>query len=602
MAESMKGLKRTCRCAEVTKADIGKKVTLMGWVQKSRNKGGIIFVDLRDRSGIMQIIFENGPISEEGFEKAAKLRSEFVIAVEGEVMARSGAVNENLATGELEVKAESLRILSEAETPPFPIEEDSKTREELRLKYRYLDLRRPDIQRNLIMRSKVAMLTREFMSKEGFLEIETPMLTKSTPEGARDYLVPSRVHPGSFYALPQSPQLFKQLLMCSGYDRYIQIVKCFRDEDLRADRQPEFTQIDLEMSFVEQDDVIAVNEGFLQRVFKEVLDVDIQLPLPRMTWQDAMDKYGSDKPDVRFGFEIRDISDIAKNCSFKVFKDTVENGGTVRLINVNGYADKFPRKEIDKLGEFVKTYRAKGLAWMKLAADGSMTSSFAKFLSEDEIAAIKERAGAKENDLLFVVADADWQTAAVALGALRCELAKRLGLAKKDDFKLLWVTEFPQFEYSEEENRLVAMHHPFTAPMDEDIPLLDTDPAKVRAKAYDIILNGCELGGGSIRIHDPELQTKMFEALGFTEEKAKEQFGHLITAFSYGAPPHGGLAYGLDRLCMLLAGLDSIRDVIAFPKVQNASDLMMNCPDIVDDKQLDDLSIAVTRVEEEPEA
>lgn len=602
MAESMKGLKRTCRCAEVTKADIGKKVTLMGWVQKSRNKGGIIFVDLRDRSGIMQIIFENGPISEEGFEKAAKLRSEFVIAVEGEVMARSGAVNENLATGELEVKAESLRILSEAETPPFPIEEDSKTREELRLKYRYLDLRRPDIQRNLIMRSKVAMLTREFMSKEGFLEIETPMLTKSTPEGARDYLVPSRVHPGSFYALPQSPQLFKQLLMCSGYDRYIQIVKCFRDEDLRADRQPEFTQIDLEMSFVEQDDVIAVNEGFLQRVFKEVLDVDIQLPLPRMTWQDAMDKYGSDKPDVRFGFEIKDISDIAKDCSFKVFKDTVENGGTVRLINVNGYADKFPRKEIDKLGEFVKTYRAKGLAWMKLAADGSMTSSFAKFLSEDEIAAIKERAGAKENDLLFVVADADWQTAAVALGALRCELAKRLGLAKKDDFKLLWVTEFPQFEYSEEENRLVAMHHPFTAPMDEDIPLLDTDPAKVRAKAYDIILNGCELGGGSIRIHDPELQTKMFEALGFTEEKAKEQFGHLITAFSYGAPPHGGLAYGLDRLCMLLAGLDSIRDVIAFPKVQNASDLMMNCPDVVDDKQLDDLSIAVTRVEEEPQA
>ena len=602
MAESMKGLKRTCRCAEVTKADIGKKVTLMGWVQKSRNKGGIIFVDLRDRSGIMQIIFENGPISEEGFEKAAKLRSEFVIAVEGEVMARSGAVNENLATGELEVKAESLRILSEAETPPFPIEEDSKTREELRLKYRYLDLRRPDIQRNLIMRSKVAMLTREFMSKEGFLEIETPMLTKSTPEGARDYLVPSRVHPGSFYALPQSPQLFKQLLMCSGYDRYIQIVKCFRDEDLRADRQPEFTQIDLEMSFVEQDDVIAVNEGFLQRVFKEVLDVDIQLPLPRMTWQDAMDKYGSDKPDVRFGFEIRDISDIAGDCSFKVFKDTVANGGTVRLINVNGYADKFPRKEIDKLGEFVKTYRAKGLAWMKIAADGSMTSSFAKFLSEDEIAAIKERAGAKENDLLFVVADANWQTAAVALGALRCELAKRLGLAKKDDFKLLWVTEFPQFEYSEEEDRLVAMHHPFTAPMDEDIPLLDTDPAKVRAKAYDIILNGCELGGGSIRIHDPELQTKMFEVLGFTEEKAKEQFGHLITAFSYGAPPHGGLAYGLDRLCMLLAGLDSIRDVIAFPKVQNASDLMMNCPDIVDDKQLDDLSIAVTRVEETPEA
>ncbi len=507
-----------------------------------------------------------------------------------------------MPTGEVEIIAEDIRILSKAETTPFEIDDNKEVGDQIRLKYRYLDLRRPSMQRNLMLRHRVTQVARNYFDEHGFLEIETPMLTKSTPEGARDYLVPSRVHPGKFYALPQSPQQYKQLLMLSGMDRYIQITRCFRDEDLRADRQPEFTQIDLEMSFVEQDDVIAVNEGFLQRVFKEVLDVDIQLPLPSMTWQDAMDKYGSDKPDVRFGFEIKDISDIAKDCSFKVFKDTVENGGTVRLINVNGYADKFPRKEIDKLGEFVKTYRAKGLAWMKLAADGSMTSSFAKFLSEDEIAAIKERAGAKENDLLFVVADADWQTAAVALGALRCELAKRLGLAKKDDFKLLWVTEFPQFEYSEEENRLVAMHHPFTAPMDEDIPLLDTDPAKVRAKAYDIILNGCELGGGSIRIHDPELQTKMFEALGFTEEKAKEQFGHLITAFSYGAPPHGGLAYGLDRLCMLLAGLDSIRDVIAFPKVQNASDLMMNCPDVVDDKQLDDLSIAVTRVEEEPQA
>ena len=427
------------------------------------------------------------------------------------------------------------------------------------------------------------------------------MLTKSTPEGARDYLVPSRVHAGKFYALPQSPQQYKQLLMLAGMDKYIQITRCFRDEDLRADRQPEFTQIDLEMSFVEQDDVIAVNEGFLQRVFKEVLNVDIALPLPRMTWQDAMDKYGSDKPDTRFGFEICDISDIAANCSFKVFKDTVDNGGSVRLINCNGYADKFPRKEIDKLGEFVKTYRAKGLAWLKLAQDGSMTSSFAKFLSEEEIEQIKARANAKENDLLFVVADADWETAATALGALRCELAKRLDLAKKDDFKLLWVTDFPQFEYSEEEDRLVAKHHPFTAPMDEDIVLLDTDPKKVRAKAYDIILNGCELGGGSIRIHDPELQTKMFRTLGFTEEKAQEQFGHLITAFSYGAPPHGGLAYGLDRLCMLLAGLDSIRDVIAFPKVQNASDLMMHCPDVVEQKQLDDLSIAVTKIETEEE-
>ncbi len=425
------------------------------------------------------------------------------------------------------------------------------------------------------------------------------MLTKSTPEGARDYLVPSRVHPGKFYALPQSPQQYKQLLMLAGMDRYIQITRCFRDEDLRADRQPEFTQIDLEMSFVEEDDVIAVNEGFLQRVFKEVLDIDIQLPLPRMPYQEAMDRFGSDKPDLRFGFEIKDISDIAKSCDFAVFKNAVEGGGTVRLINVDGYADKFPRKEIDKLADFVKTYRAKGLAWLKLAADGTVTSSFAKFLKPDELEAVKARANAKPNDLLFVVADTDTDTALVSLGALRCELAKRLGLARKDDFKLLWVTEFPQFEYSEEEDRLVAKHHPFTAPMDEDVPKLDTDPRSVRAKAYDIILNGCELGGGSIRIHDPELQTRMFRALGFTDEKAKEQFGHLITAFSYGAPPHGGLAYGLDRLCMLLAGLDSIRDVIAFPKVQNASDLMMQCPDLVDDKQLDELSIAVTRVEKD---
>ena len=593
---------RTARCGEFTAKDIGKTVCVMGWAQRQRDLGSLIFIDLRDRSGILQLAFDE-KTDKEVFDRAFTVRSEYVLLAKGTVRARGeGAVNTKMATGEIEVAVHELRILSTSQTPPFAIEENSNVRPELRLTYRYLDLRRPDIQKNILARSRITKIARDYYAENGFIDIETPDLIKPTPEGARDYLVPSRVHPGKFYALPQSPQQYKQLLMLSGMDRYIQITRCFRDEDLRADRQPEFTQIDLEMSFVEQDDVIAVNEGFLQRVFKEVLDVDIQLPLPRMTWQDAMDKYGSDKPDVRFGFEIKDISDIAKDCSFKVFKDTVENGGTVRLINVNGYADKFPRKEIDKLGEFVKTYRAKGLAWMKLAADGSMTSSFAKFLSEDEIAAIKERAGAKENDLLFVVADANWQTAAVALGALRCELAKRLGLAKKDDFKLLWVTEFPQFEYSEEENRLVAMHHPFTAPMDEDIPLLDTDPAKVRAKAYDIILNGCELGGGSIRIHDPELQTKMFEALGFTEEKAKEQFGHLITAFSYGAPPHGGLAYGLDRLCMLLAGLDSIRDVIAFPKVQNASDLMMNCPDIVDDKQLDDLSIAVTRVEETPEA
>ena len=601
MAESMLGIKRSHRCTEVTTAQIGQEVTVMGWVQKSRNKGGIIFVDLRDRSGILQIIFEENDCGAENFAKAEKLRSEFVIAVKGKVEARSGAVNQNLTTGDIEVRAKELRILSESETPPFPIEENSKTKEELRLKYRFLDLRRPDLQRNLMTRSQVAILTRKFLADEGFLEIETPTLIKSTPEGARDYLVPSRVHPGSFYALPQSPQLLKQLLMCSGYDRYFQLARCYRDEDLRADRQPEFTQIDMELSFVDVDDVLDVNERLLQKLFKEICGFEIQLPIQRMTWREAMDRFGSDKPDLRFGYEIFDLSETVKDCGFGVFDNALAQGGTVRGICIEGGA-KFSRKEIDSLTEFVKTYRAKGLAWMKLAADGSMTSSFAKFLSEDEIAAIKERAGAKENDLLFVVADANWQTAAVALGALRCELAKRLGLAKKDDFKLLWVTEFPQFEYSEEENRLVAMHHPFTAPMDEDIPLLDTDPAKVRAKAYDIILNGCELGGGSIRIHDPELQTKMFEALGFTEEKAKEQFGHLITAFSYGAPPHGGLAYGLDRLCMLLAGLDSIRDVIAFPKVQNASDLMMNCPDIVDDKQLDDLSIAVTRVEETPEA
>ena len=596
MAESMKGLKRTCRCAEVTKADIGKKVTLMGWVQKSRNKGGIIFVDLRDRSGIMQIIFENGPISEEGFEKAAKLRSEFVIAVEGEVMARSGAVNENLATGELEVKAESLRILSEAETPPFPIEEDSKTREELRLKYRYLDLRRPDIQRNLIMRSKVAMLTREFMSKEGFLEIETPMLTKSTPEGARDYLVPSRVHPGSFYALPQSPQLFKQLLMCSGYDRYIQIVKCFRDEDLRADRQPEFTQIDLEMSFVNEDDVMDIQEGFLKRVFKEVLDVDVQTPFLRLPWREAMDRFGSDKPDMRFGFELKDISDIVKDCSFQVFSAPVAAGGSVRLINVEGGGEHFPRKKIDKLAEFVKTYKAKGLAWTRLHG-GEVTSSYQKFLTEEENRAILERAGAKDGDLVLIVGDAKDEVVFAALGALRCECAKQLGILDPMDFKFLWVTEFPMFEYSEEEGRYVAMHHPFTAPMDEDFDKLETDKKNCRAKAYDIVLNGTELGGGSIRISVPETQEAMFRALGFSDEDAMERFGHLINAFKFGAPPHGGLAYGLDRLVMLMAGADSIRDVIAFPKVQNASEPMTQCPDFVDDKQLDELSINVTRKE-----
>lgn len=601
METSISGMKRTHMCGELRLSDAGKTVTVNGWVDRVRDNGGVLFLLVRDRAGVIQCTFDKS-VNADLFNIAFACRTEYVVAVKGKLVARDeAAVNRKMPTGEVELIAEEIRVLSKAETTPFEIDDSKEVGDQVRLKYRYLDLRRPSMQKNLMLRHRVTQVARNYFDENGFLEIETPMLTKSTPEGARDYLVPSRVHPGKFYALPQSPQQYKQLLMLSGVDRYMQITRCFRDEDLRADRQPEFTQIDLEMSFVEQDDVIAVNEGFLKRVFKEVLDVDIQLPLPRLTWREAMDRFGSDKPDTRFGFEIKDISDIAAKCGFGVFSGAVEAGGTVRLININGYADKFPRKEIDKLADFVKTYRAKGLAWMKLAADGSMTSSFAKFLTEDEVAAIKERADMHENDVLFVVADPSEETALVSLGALRCELAKRLGLAKKDEYKLLWVTEFPQFEYSEEEDRLVAKHHPFTAPMDEDIALLETEPQKVRAKAYDIILNGCELGGGSIRIHDSELQTRMFRALGFTEEKAREQFGHLITAFSYGAPPHGGLAYGLDRLCMLLAGLDSIRDVIAFPKVQNASDLMMSCPDTVDEKQLDELSIAVTRMEKTEE-
>lgn len=598
MNTNLSGMKRTDMCGNLRLSDTGREVTVNGWVDRVRDNGGVLFLLVRDRSGIIQCTFDKS-VNAELFNIAFTCRTEFVVAVRGELVARdAAAINKKMPTGEVEVIASDIRILSKAETTPFEIDDSKEVGDQVRLKYRYLDLRRPSMQRNLMLRHRVTQIARNYFDEQGFLEIETPMLTKSTPEGARDYLVPSRVHPGKFYALPQSPQQYKQLLMLAGMDRYMQITRCFRDEDLRADRQPEFTQIDLEMSFVEQDDVIAVNEGFLQRVFKEVLNVDIQLPLPRMPYEEAMNRFGSDKPDLRFGFEIKDISDIAAKCGFAVFKNAIEGGGTVRLINVNGFADKFPRKEIDKLADFVKTYRAKGLAWLKLAADGNMTSSFAKFLQPEEIDAIRERANAQPNDLLFVVADTDRDTALVSLGALRCELAKRLGLARKDDFKLLWVTEFPQFEYSEEEDRLVAKHHPFTAPMDEDVDQLESNPRAVRAKAYDIILNGCELGGGSIRIHDPELQTRMFRALGFTDEKAKEQFGHLITAFSYGAPPHGGLAYGLDRLCMLLAGLDSIRDVIAFPKVQNASDLMMQCPDTVDAKQLDELSLAITREED----
>ena len=591
MAESMKGLKRSHRCTEVSAEQIGEKVTLMGWVQKSRNKGGIIFVDLRDRSGIIQLIFENGSIDEEGFEKAARLRSEFVIAVTGTVERRSGAVNENLKTGDIEIRVDSLRILSESETPPFPIEEESKTKEELRLKYRYLDLRRPDIQRNLMLRSKVAMLTRTFLEKEGFLEIETPMLTKSTPEGARDYLVPSRIHPGHFYALPQSPQLFKQLLMCSGYDRYIQIVKCFRDEDLRADRQPEFTQIDMELAFVDVDDVIDVNERLLAYLFKEALGVEVPLPIQRMTWQEAMDRFGSDKPDLRFGMELQDVSEVVKDCGFGVFTGALAAGGSVRGINAKGQGS-MPRKKIDKLVDFVKDYGAKGLAYLSVQEDGSYKSSFAKFMTQEELDALVKAMDGKPGDLLLFAADKNkvvWDS----LGALRLELARQMDLLDKNEYRFVWITEFPLLEWSEDQQRYTAMHHPFTMPMDEDIPLLDTDPGAVRAKAYDIVLNGTELGGGSVRIHQNDIQEKMFEMLGFTKEEAQERFGFLLTAFKYGVPPHAGLAYGLDRMIMLMAKEDSIRDVIAFPKVKDASCLMTEAPGVVDDQQLEELCIRI---------
>ena len=597
MAESMNGLKRTHRCTEVTKAEIGSTVTLMGWVQKSRNKGGIVFVDLRDRSGIMQIIFENGDIDEEGFEKAGRLRSEFVIAVTGRVEARSGAVNENLKTGEIEVRAGALRILSESETPPFPIEENSKTREEVRLKYRYLDLRRPDLQRNLIMRSRVAVLVRQFLANEGFLEIETPILNKSTPEGARDYLVPSRVHPGSFYALPQSPQIFKQLLMCSGYDRYFQIAKCFRDEDLRADRQPEFTQIDMELSFVDVDDVIDVNERMLAFLFKEVLGVEVQLPIQRMTWTEAMNRFGSDKPDLRFGMELTDVSEVVKGCEFAVFKNALEAGGSVRGINAKGQGS-MPRKKIDKLVEFAKGYGAKGLAYIAIQEDGSVKSSFAKFMKEEEMKALIEAMQGEAGDLLLFAADKTklvWDV----LGALRLELARQMELFDKEEYRFVWLTEFPLLEWSEEENRFTAMHHPFTMPFEEDIPLLDTDPGAVRAKAYDIVLNGNEIGGGSVRIHQNDVQEKMFEALGFEKEQAYKQFGFLLDAFKYGVPPHAGLAYGLDRMVMLMAKEESIREVIAVPKVKDASCLMSEAPNTVDEKQLDELGIALKVQEDE---
>ncbi len=599
MAETMKGLKRTHRCGELSAANVGEYVTVMGWVQKQRNKGGIIFVDLRDRAGILQVIFEESDCGKENFEKAEKLRSEFVAAVTGRVEKRAAAVNENLATGEIEVRADSLRILSEAETPPFPIEAESRTKEELRLKYRYLDLRRPALQKNLMLRSRITTTIRNFLTGEGFLEIETPMLTKSTPEGARDYLVPSRVHPGSFYALPQSPQIFKQLLMCSGYDRYFQIARCFRDEDLRADRQPEFTQVDMELSFVDVDDVIDATERMVQRVCKDAIGIEVNLPLKRIPWKEAMERFGSDKPDTRFGMELKNVSGVVKDCGFGVFTGALENGGSVRGINVKGQAE-MPRKKIDALTEFAKGYGAKGLAYLSVQPDGTYKSSFAKFMTEEELLALVTAMEGEKGDLLLFAADKD-KIVYNVLGGLRVELAKQLELIDNDRFDFLWVTEFPLLEWSEEENRFVAMHHPFTMPMEEDLPFIDTEPGRVRAKAYDIVLNGVELGGGSVRIFQPEVQEKMFEVLGFTRESAYERFGFLINAFKYGVPPHAGLAIGLDRFVMLLVGADNIREVIAFPKVKDASCLMSEAPNVVDDIQLRELRIKLD-IEEDDES
>lgn len=599
MAESMQGLHRSHRCTEVNNTMIGNTVTVMGWVRKSRNKGGIIFVDLRDRSGILQVIFEEANCGEESFAKAEKLRSEFVVAITGEVAKRGGAVNENLATGDIEVIAKDIRILAEADTPPFPIEENSKTKEDLRLKYRYLDLRRPDLQKNIMMRSKVTTLVRSFMADEGFIEIETPTLCKSTPEGARDYLVPSRIHPGEFYALPQSPQIYKQLLMCSGYDRYFQIARCYRDEDLRADRQPEFTQIDMELSFVDVDDVIDVNERLLAKLFKEVIGVDVQLPIQRMTYKEAMERFGSDKPDLRFGMELCDVTDVVKDCEFVVFKNAIEAGGSVRGINAEGQG-AMPRKKIDALVDFAKGYGAKGLAYIAIHEDGTMKSSFAKFMKDEEMQALVEKMNGKPGDLLLFAADKSKLVYDV-LGALRLEIADQLGLLKKDEYRFVWITEFPLLEWSEELGRYQAMHHPFTMPMEEDLQYIESDPGRVRAKAYDIVLNGTEIGGGSVRIHQDDIQEMMFKALGFTMERAYDQFGFLLNAFKYGVPPHAGLAYGLDRLVMLMAQEDSIRDVIAFPKVKDASCLMSEAPNTVDAKQLEELGIAIAKPEAETE-
>ncbi len=597
MAESMKGLRRTHRCAETVNAETGSRVTVMGWVAKSRNKGGIIFTDLRDRTGILQIVFQEETVGTEEFERAGKIRSEFVIVVTGRVEKRTGAANPNLATGEIEIVAESLRILSESETPPFPVEDGIKTKEDIRLKYRFLDLRRPEIQKNLILRSRVTTAIRKFMADEGFLEIETPILCKSTPEGARDYLVPSRVHQGNFYALPQSPQLFKQLLMVSGYDRYFQIAKCFRDEDLRADRQPEFTQVDMELSFVDIDDVIDVNERLIQTIFKEI-GVDVQLPIERMTWDHAMNFYGSDKPDLRFGMELHDISDVVKDTGFGVFADTVKNGGTVRAIKAEGLGG-IARKKLDALQEFVKGYGVKGLAYISTAEDGTEKCSFGKFVTAEDIENIKSVLDAKNGDLILIIADLKWKFACETLGALRCHLADEMGLADKNKFRFVWIVEFPLLSWSDEENRFVAEHHPFTMPMEEDLDKIETDPGAVRAKAYDIVLNGVELGGGSVRIHQNDIQELMFKTIGLTQQEAEDKFGFLLRAFKYGVPPHAGLAYGLDRLIMLMTGSDTIRDVMAFPKVKDATDLMCEAPNIVDEQQLNDLGIEISVASEE---
>lgn len=598
MSESMQGLKRTHYCTELSAANVGETVTVTGWVQRRRNLGQLLFVTLRDRSGLLQLAFGE-ETDKDLFEKAETLRSEYVIAAVGTVRSRGEDANKTMKTGDIEIEVKELRILSEAATTPFEIVENSDVREELRLKYRYLDLRRPDMQNTIMLRSKTTGAVRRFLEANNFLEIETPMLTKSTPEGARDYLVPSRVHPGNFYALPQSPQIFKQLLMVSGYDRYFQIVKCFRDEDLRADRQPEFTQIDMELSFVDVDDVIGINEKLIQTVFKEVLDVDVQLPIERLTYQEAMDRFGSDKPDMRYGVELTDLSDVVAGSGFAVFENALANGGSVRAINAKGMGD-IGRKQIDSLVKVGQDFGAKGVAWLQVRPDGEEKSSFTKFLNEETIAAIKERMDVTDNDLILVVADKP-SVVYAALGALRQEVAKRLELVNKDEFRFVWVTEFPLLEYDEEAGRYVAMHHPFTMPMDEDIALMEIEPGKVRAKAYDLCLNGYELGGGSIRIYQQDVQEKMFNLLGFTQEEAYERFGFLLNAFKYGVPPHGGLAFGLDRLVMLMAKRDNIRDVIAFPKVKDASCLMTEAPNVVDQKQLDELALIISEAAKQEE-